>query len=141
MSLKVFQQVRYLNSKAASITRPHRPTYARLYPTLLVRPDGSTITIRYHEPRQIIKVKIPFFMDCFFSYNHRFHSCFQLPPREDELSEAERKAREARRKPKQKVVFEDDIEDDFDSNKYLKYLQKQIMTFLLFLFVVVIFSN
>ncbi|KAF2882995.1 hypothetical protein ILUMI_23174 [Ignelater luminosus] len=102
MSLKVFQQVRYLNSKAASITKPHRLTYARIYPTVLVRPDGSTVTIRYHEPRQIIK----------------------LPPREDELSEAERKAREDRRKPKQKVVFEDDIEDDFDSNKYLKYLQK-----------------
>lgn len=56
MLLKGFQQVRYLNALSASITRPHRLTYKRLYPTLVVKPDGSTIVIRYHEPRQIIKV-------------------------------------------------------------------------------------
>lgn len=56
MLLKGFQQVRYLNALSASITRPHRLTYKRMYPTLVVKPDGSTIVIRYEEPRQIIKV-------------------------------------------------------------------------------------
>lgn len=41
------------------------------------------------------------------------------------LSEAERKARLEQRKPKKKVVIEDDIDDSFDSAKYLKYLKKK----------------
>lgn len=55
-SARGLQQIRYLNAWSASITRPHRLTYKRLYPTLIVNPDGSTINVRYHEPRQIIKV-------------------------------------------------------------------------------------
>lgn len=51
-----FQQIRRLNAWTAAITRPHRLTYARTYPTVLVQPDGSTYTIRYPEPRCIIKV-------------------------------------------------------------------------------------
>lgn len=41
------------------------------------------------------------------------------------LSEAERKAKLEKRRPKKKVVIEDDIEDDFDSGKYLDYLKKK----------------
>ena len=40
----------------ASLTRVHRQTYARLYPILLVKQDGSTIHIRYPEPRRILTV-------------------------------------------------------------------------------------
>lgn len=50
------QLIRLLNSNSASITRPHRLTYTRTYPTVLVFPNGSTITIRYTEPKQILKV-------------------------------------------------------------------------------------
>lgn len=50
---------------------------------------------------------------------------FQLPLNVWTLSEAERKARLEKRRPKQKVVIEEDIEDDFDSSKYLNYLNKK----------------
>lgn len=73
-----------------------------MYPTVLVQPDGSSITIRYHQPRQIIQLPVNIWL----------------------LSEAERKQRLEQRKPKQKVKYVDDIEDNFDSNKYLSYLKK-----------------
>ncbi|XP_066147758.1 large ribosomal subunit protein mL55 [Euwallacea fornicatus] len=97
-----FYQFRRLSCWTASITRPHRFTYLQFYPTLLVQPDGSTYTIRYPEPRKIIKLPINIWT----------------------LSEAERKSRLEKRKPKTKMVFEDDVEDSFDSKKYLKYLKK-----------------
>lgn len=48
----------------------------------------------------------------------------QLPLNIWTLSEAERKARLEKRKPKQRVKIEDDVEDEFDSSKYIKYLKK-----------------
>ena len=51
-----FEQVRSFNANRAVVTKIKRTTYCRKYPTLLVQPDGSTITINYHEPREIIKV-------------------------------------------------------------------------------------
>lgn len=53
-----FDQVRYVSSKTAAVTKIHRTIYCRMYPTLLVQPDGSTITVRYHEPREIVRVCI-----------------------------------------------------------------------------------
>lgn len=117
---KAFQQLRYLNSLSASVTRPHRLTYKRLYPTVLVNPDGSTINIRYHEPRKIIKVREKVSL-CHFMRK----KCFlQLPINIWTLSEAERRARLEKRKPKQKVKIEEDLDDEFDSSKYIKYLKK-----------------
>lgn len=49
------------NSNTASVTRTKRIIYPRMYPTLLVYPDGSTVNIRYKEPRKIIKVTRYFF--------------------------------------------------------------------------------
>jgi len=51
------QQIRCISSATTAVTRLHRSVYCRLYPTVVVQPDGSTINIRYHEPRKIIKVK------------------------------------------------------------------------------------
>lgn len=51
-------QIRSISSATSSITKVHRLLYCRYYPTTLVQPDGSTFTIRYHEPRQIIQVNI-----------------------------------------------------------------------------------
>lgn len=76
--------------------------YARLYPTTVILPDGSSFNIRYYEPQKIIK----------------------LPLDLSTLSEAERMARLERRKPKKKVKIEEDIEDDFDSRKYVHLLKK-----------------
>lgn len=52
-----FKQIRNLNSLSAVVTKPHREKYLRTYPTVLINPDGSSINIRYHEPKQIIKVR------------------------------------------------------------------------------------
>ena len=51
-----FEQFRNFNANRAVVTKIKRTTYCRKYPTLLVQPDGSTITVNYHEPREIIKV-------------------------------------------------------------------------------------
>ena len=50
---------------------------------------------------------------------------FQLPLDLSTLSEAERLARLEKRKPKQKVKIEEDIEDDFDARKYVHLLKKR----------------
>ncbi|KAJ8939616.1 hypothetical protein NQ318_012339 [Aromia moschata] len=80
-SLKGLFQYRCLNSLSASLTKPHRNTYRRNYPTVLVYPDGSTINIRCPEPRQIVKLPVNIWT----------------------LSEADRKARLELGKPKKKV--------------------------------------
>lgn len=98
----VQQPFRCLNSNTAIIAKVHRKMYARLYPTTVVLPDGSSFNIRYYEPRKIIK----------------------LPLDLSTLSEAERMARLERRKPKKKVKIEEDIEDDFDARKYVHFLKK-----------------
>ncbi|XP_069970662.1 large ribosomal subunit protein mL55 [Penaeus vannamei] len=85
-----------INCHRASIARIGRLTYTRMYPVSIVQTDGSTINVRYHEPRKIIK----------------------LPLDLSTLSEAERRKRLEARKPKAKVVIEDDIEDDFDLSSY-----------------------
>ncbi|CAH0627230.1 unnamed protein product [Chrysodeixis includens] len=93
----------YLHNNVASVTKIHRDIYARMYPTTVVLPDGASINIRYHEPRKIIK----------------------LPLDLSQLSEEERKMRLEKRKPKKKVKITDDIDDDFNAKKYLKYIKKK----------------
>ncbi|KAI5712501.1 hypothetical protein M8J76_014146 [Diaphorina citri] len=93
--------VRRISSSSAAINRIHRGAYARTYPTLLVFPDGSTINIRYPEPRSIIT----------------------LPLDLSKLTEEERKFRLEKRKPKSKIVIEEDVQDSFNPNKYIKYVK------------------
>lgn len=69
----------------------------------MVNPDGSTFTIRYHEPRAIIT--LPFDLSL--------------------LTEAERKARVDRRKPKRTIKIEAEVDDKFSASKYLKYMKKK----------------
>ncbi|XP_075971107.1 mitochondrial ribosomal protein L55 [Anticarsia gemmatalis] len=94
---------RFINSNISSVTKIHREIYARMYPTTVVLPDGASINIRYHEPRKIIK----------------------LPLDLSKLSEEEKKMRLEKRKPKRKVKITDDIDDDFNAKKYLKYMKKK----------------
>lgn len=42
----------------ASLNSIKRPVYARMYPVTLVKPDGSSITIKYHEPIAVIKLPL-----------------------------------------------------------------------------------
>lgn len=90
---------RQINCWTAGITKVHRKIYERTYPTVVVLSDGSTINIRYFEPRKIIKLPVDLTL----------------------LTEDERKLIIERRKPKMKVVIEEDIDDDFDESKYVKY--------------------
>ncbi|XP_059151696.1 large ribosomal subunit protein mL55-like isoform X2 [Physella acuta] len=90
------------SSNAACITRAHRICYPRTYPTLLVFPDGSTINIRYKEPRRIIK----------------------LPLDISKLSDTEKKLVLARRKPKQKLEVFEDFEETFSVDDYSKFFKK-----------------
>lgn len=78
-------------------------TYCLHFRTVVVNPDGSTYTIRYHEPRAIIT----------------------LPFDISKLSEAERKLRLDKRKPKREIKVEAEVEDKFNVNKYLKYMKKK----------------
>lgn len=77
--------------------------YFFYFRTVVVNPDGSSYMIRYHEPRAVIT--LPFDLN--------------------QLSEAERKARIEKRKPKQKVKIEAEVDDKFNANKYLKYMRKK----------------
>lgn len=52
------------------------------------------------------------------------HLLLQLPLDLSTLSEEERKSRVEKRKPKRKVKVTDDIEDDFNAKKYLKFMKK-----------------
>ncbi|KAF6198408.1 hypothetical protein GE061_008156 [Apolygus lucorum] len=86
---------RELSSATAFITRPHRNNYLLSYPTKLVLADGSSVTFRYHEPRQIIT----------------------LPLDISTLSEEEAKLRLERRKPKTRVKIQEEEETRFDANR------------------------
>lgn len=44
------------HSYRASISPINREIYGRQYPTILVKPDGSSIRIKYHEPIAVIKL-------------------------------------------------------------------------------------
>lgn len=179
---KAIVQYRSISSSSAAVTKIHRSVYSRSYPTIVVLPDGSSINIRYHEPRKIIKVfcliliveyilSSSWLAEVVFSA-HRHpqlanveaiflapisfltsnpsanwstifctnrstvicinfksqiisFSSFQLPLDVSTLSEAERKARIEARKPKRKIKIEEEVEDNFDSKKYLKYIKKK----------------
>ncbi|XP_053428583.1 39S ribosomal protein L55, mitochondrial [Nycticebus coucang] len=94
----------WADSSRASLTRVHRQAYARLYPVLLVRQDGSTIHIRYREPRRILAMPIDL----------------------DTLSPEERRARlrkrEAQLQPRKE--YEEEPGDDFDVERYRQFWTK-----------------
>ncbi|XP_078007823.1 large ribosomal subunit protein mL55 [Phascolarctos cinereus] len=93
-----------LNSNRASLTRVHRKAYARLYPVMLVKQDGSTIHIRYKEPRRILTMPVDI----------------------DTLSPEERKIRLRKRNPKYVEVGKEEAEfgDDFSVEQYAKFWKK-----------------
>ncbi|XP_048367646.1 39S ribosomal protein L55, mitochondrial [Sphaerodactylus townsendi] len=93
-----------LDSNRTSIACIPRVKYGRVYPVLLVRPDGSTIHIRYKEPRRIL----------------------MMPVDINTLPEAERRARLRKRdSAKIKVKEEVPFEDDFNLDDYRKFWKKK----------------
>uniref|UniRef100_UPI00398E9307 large ribosomal subunit protein mL55 n=1 Tax=Pristiophorus japonicus TaxID=55135 RepID=UPI00398E9307 len=91
------------NSNRTSIVRCGRQAYGRLYPVLLVRPDGSAINIRYKEPKKIFIMPVDFSL----------------------LPEAERKARMRKRDPKRAKMKEEQFEDEFKVDDYSKFWKKK----------------
>lgn len=98
----VLTSTRDITCWTAAITKKHREIYVRTYPTILQYPDGSTINIQYKEPTGVIR----------------------LPLDLSTLTEEEKKRRLAKRIPKTKVKIVDEIEDDFDESRYLKFKKK-----------------
>ncbi|XP_061093848.1 large ribosomal subunit protein mL55 isoform X2 [Conger conger] len=88
------------NSNRTAIVRFGRQLYERMYPVLLVRADGSTIKIRYKEPKRVLMMPIDI----------------------TTLSEEQKKARSKRREVKKTVQqSNDDFEDDFKVDDYSKF--------------------
>lgn len=87
------------NSNRTSVTHLRRQVYGRLYPLLLVRTDGSTIHIRYKEPKRIL----------------------MLPVDSSTLPEAERKARLRRQFPSKLRAKQEEALEELDLEKYKKF--------------------
>jgi len=90
---------RALNANRCVVTKTKRATFARLYPTVGVLPDGSTITVKYPEPRHLIR----------------------FPINLEDASEEEKKKIQLLRRPKQKLIVEEDKGAKFDPRKYVKF--------------------
>lgn len=98
---------RQLHANRAAICRIKRPKdeYCRQFPVTIVFQDGSTITSRHHVPREIIKLPLT------------LESC---------KSEAERKAWQGRRKPKEVIeIKKDDTDVAYNQLAYLKAMQSK----------------
>uniref|UniRef100_G3RI37 Mitochondrial ribosomal protein L55 n=1 Tax=Gorilla gorilla gorilla TaxID=9595 RepID=G3RI37_GORGO len=89
------------DSSRASLTRVHRQVYARLYPVLLVKQDGSTIHIRYREPRRMLAMPIDL----------------------DTLSPEERRARLRKREAQlqSRKEYEQELSDDLHVERYRQF--------------------
>jgi len=91
--------IRQLNANRCVVTKIKRTTFARLHPTTAVLPDGSTINVKYSEPRQLIR----------------------FPLKLEEATEEEKRKIQLLRRPKQKLIHVEEKGTKFDPRKYVKF--------------------
>ncbi|XP_068790184.1 large ribosomal subunit protein mL55 [Struthio camelus] len=87
------------DSNRTSVARVRRQAYGRLYPVLLVKTDGSTVRVRYKEPKKILT----------------------LPLDSNALPEAERKARLRRQFPARFKAPKEEAFEDVNLDEYKKF--------------------
>ncbi|XP_053808632.1 39S ribosomal protein L55, mitochondrial [Vidua macroura] len=90
------------NSNRAAVGHLHRQLYGRRYPVLLVNTDGSTVRLRYSEPKRIL----------------------MMPLDSNTLPEAERKARLRRHFPSKPKAKEEETFEGIDLDTYKKFWKK-----------------
>ncbi|NXD19292.1 RM55 protein, partial [Spelaeornis formosus] len=90
------------NSNRAAVGHLQRQRYGRRYPVLLVRGDGSTVRLRYGEPKRIL----------------------MLPLDSSTLPEEERKARLRRHFPSKPQAREEETFEGIDLDTYKKFWKK-----------------
>ncbi|XP_069634473.1 large ribosomal subunit protein mL55 isoform X2 [Haliaeetus albicilla] len=91
-----------LNSNRAAVSHLRRQLYGRLYPILLVKTDGSTVRLRYKEPKRIL----------------------MLPLDSNTLPEAERKARLRRQFPSRPKAVPEETFEGIDLTTYKRFWKK-----------------
>jgi len=89
---------RGLDANRAAVARIKRPVYTRQYPTTLVRPDGSTITVKYPEPRLLLR----------------------LPLDQETATPEQKRQITLIRRPKKTLTIDEDSGATFDPMKYIK---------------------
>ncbi|NXG29670.1 RM55 protein, partial [Dromaius novaehollandiae] len=89
-------------SNRTSVAHVRRQAYGRLYPVLLVKTDGSTVRVRYKEPKRIL----------------------MLPLDSNTLPEAERKARLRRRFPAKSKLEKDEAFEEINLDEYRRFWKK-----------------
>ncbi|XP_049654950.1 39S ribosomal protein L55, mitochondrial isoform X1 [Accipiter gentilis] len=91
-----------LNSNRAAVSHLRRQLYGRLYPILLVKTDGSTVRLRYKEPKRIL----------------------MLPLDSNTLPEAERRARLRRQFPSRLKAGPEETFEGIDLATYKRFWKK-----------------
>ncbi|XP_055661242.1 39S ribosomal protein L55, mitochondrial isoform X2 [Falco peregrinus] len=89
-------------AEMAAASQALRQLYGRLYPVLLVKTDGSTIHLRYKEPKKIL----------------------MLPLDSSTLPEAERKARLRRQFPSRAKAKPEETFEAIDMETYKRFWKK-----------------
>ncbi|XP_020783379.1 39S ribosomal protein L55, mitochondrial [Boleophthalmus pectinirostris] len=94
-----------LSSNRSSVVRCGRQVYERSFPVLLLRPDGSTVHIRYREPRRLLV----------------------MPVDVSTLSEEERRSRLKRREVKRSTQRppEEEYHEQFRADQYKHFWRKK----------------
>lgn len=115
------------NSNRAAVSHLHRQQYGRLYPVLLVKTDGSTIRLRYREPKRILMVRRearggePGGLGGGTGPSRRPP---QLPLDSSTLPEAQRKARLRRQFPSRLKARAEETFEGIDLDTYRQFWKK-----------------